>query len=392
MKIILYSFLFVCSPFFLLSQIDKKTEKRLQKADDKVLKKGESAKEWTIRGSVYAEVAKDLGNYEYMPEAVFIAYDSYLKALNLDVQMETAKKGLIDLYPTFINVGVTAYQSEDYQKSLDAFLLAQAINPDDTVSWMYGSIVAFKAEKYDIYKKSVQNLLKFNFPSKPQYYASLAAYYLKVENNSTKTGELLEKAVQEYPNLLLFRDLRIDYFLQTKEFENALQDIETKFAENPNDAEVYFDLGLLYEQQAKNYLQLSTDTIQYTTSEREEFERKATEGYQEAITYYFSCLGIDKNYMEARFNIAIIYFNQGVQLQQKLAKMTIQEFKGEESEKLQQQSRQHFINSTSFFEELYQDVSLDEHDKSIVIEALFILYTRLGQKEKASEMESLLSN
>lgn len=390
MKTIFYGLLLACIPFILLSQIDKKTQKRLQKVDDKVKKKEESAKEWINRGNAYADVSKDLKNYKYMPEAVFIAYDSYLKALNLDVQMESAKKGLIDLYPTFINVGVTAYQAEDYQKSLDAFLLAQAINPEDTISWMYGSIVAFKAEQYDIYKKSVQNLLKFNFPSKPQYYASLAAYYLKVEENPEKTGELLEKAVQEYPNLLLFRDLRIDYFLQTKEFENALQDIETKFIENPNDAEVYFDLGLLYEQQAKNYLKLGSDTIQYNELEREDFVQKANDGFQEAVTYYYSCLGIDDAYTDARFNIAVIYFNQGVHLQQKLARMTIQEFKGEDSQKTQQECQRFFEKSASFFEELYQDESLDENDKNVVMEALFILYTRLNQKEKASEIESKL--
>ncbi|NJO03122.1 MAG: hypothetical protein HC880_16875 [Bacteroidia bacterium] len=89
---------------------------------------------------IYAGIANDQTTlYVGLDEnAAQVAYDSYQKALELAEAeggkgTDEIKDALLNLHPVVINFGVAKYNDKNYGGALDAFLLAQKTNPEDTI-------------------------------------------------------------------------------------------------------------------------------------------------------------------------------------------------------------------------------------------------------------------
>lgn len=165
-----------------------------------------NAMAWLYRGNVYMQIYdRDQSRLEknpsYIskdPEAAFIAYESFFKALELDPKIkEKTPGGLVE--PTFgqitmggpiYNMGVAAYKAKDVEK----------------------------AEKY--FRAAVKC---FNLDPAYKEYAGSCYYQLAIikQNDKEAYKEVLDEAVNAKTNLSLLYQLAYDYYDKANDMEQC---------------------------------------------------------------------------------------------------------------------------------------------------------------------------
>jgi len=375
--------------FLSLVAQDKKWLKEKEKVDKAVEKSPDNYKKWLKRGEFYLDFAQNLDNYNIEEDAIIWAFESFEKADKLKANDKKVTENMMLLHPVLINVGATAYENEQTEKALQLFSLAQKTNPKDTLPYMYAGVVAYHLQDFEAYEQSIKKLLDFSFNEKPDYYTSLISYYLQ-EEIFEKAKFSLENALTEYPNHINIRHLEIKYLIKTMQLQEAKTEIEEQLSLGNLPAEMYYNLGLIYETQAHELESQIQDTANVAEAKRLKLQKDHDAFLQEAVTNYRKCLQVTPDYHYATFNLGVIYFNQAVSLYRQLDKMSIKEFKGKKSSQIQKESNLLFTKSKPYFEELKNVSDLEKDDKKMVLEALFIIYQHLEETEKMQAIEQNL--
>lgn len=142
----------------------------------------------------------------------------------------------------------------------------------------YASLAAMKMEDYP-------SVLKYAPKAKEdkevgKYAMEFVSTALKAEGDTAKWVASLQEGVQKYPEHPFFFGNLIDYYSNNKKFDEAMAFADEMLAKDPNNAFNLYVKGYLYHNMGD---------------------------YDKAIEYYKKTIEVDPNYAEAYSNIGLIY-------------------------------------------------------------------------------------
>jgi len=230
------------------------------------------------------------------------AFDSYLKAIELDAKGTVAEKIKPDLDELKLQLkrdGINYYYTNDYSSALKDFETVLNVNKVsvyngeiDTLMVQYSGIIcreiAQKTKDNDLFKKALgyyQQLADINFGG-PNTYLQMKVDYFSI-GDTLKALDVLKEAYQKYPDTVNIVANIADTYIQLKNIDEGLKFIEEVTTKTPDMAEAYYWKGRMY-----------------INSEDEERIDKAVEAYKKAAE-------LNDGIYYVWYDLGYIYFLQG---------------------------------------------------------------------------------
>lgn len=296
------------------------------------------------------------------PDQLFLAHESYEKALELDVRGRTRTfiaQNYYRLSNDFRVMGSDHFKKGEYEKAFRAFEHALIVNnselvkaPVDTNLVHNTAIAAYEAEMWD---KAVLYLTGLHDVShKPS--SSLLLYEAHMHLKDTlRAEEVLEEALELYDYERQIVVYLINLLVRTDRSGLAIKVLDEALIRRPAEHQFYWARALIYRR-------------------LEEFDlavrdfRKAIELKPEEATLYY--------------HIGVIYYNRGIEIRE--AALGIHE--NERYLRLRDQAREQFLEALVWLEKSYELNPFDDR----TISRLHQLYYQLQMKEKEEAMRLLL--
>jgi len=322
-------------------------------------------KTWYVRGllcqTAYQEgVAKnDKKKYELYPDQLYVAYDSYEKALVLD------KKGRINdqLAPLYVllanefqKTGENHYKNKKYEDAFKAFEHALFIQQSDILSvqvnpnLMYNTaLAAYESKNPDKAVKYLSELNKDNYsPNVPHL---LYTIYLEQED-TLAAKNILDESIRHYDDNEDLVLLLADLLLQTNNSGRAVTILDSISLTDTANYIYPFTTGVVYQK---------------------------TEQYDEAISAYEKAARLTADKAKIYANMGICYYNIGVEIQENARSITNNKIYLEEKAK----TTAAFGSAMNWLEKAYEK---DPRNQKVV-EKLYELYSILGITDKIKKLE-----
>ena len=215
----------------------------------------------------------------------------------------------------FYNTYLGSEKKEDGQKALDFFgmYVDLASNPmfedknllqTDTILptiAYYASMVATRLEDYP----SVLKYAPYARDNKEvgKYAMELESTALKAQGDTAKWVASLQAGLQKYPDHQFFFGNLIDYYSNNNKYDEALAFADKMMANDPNNTFYLYVKGYLYHNM-------------YTVL-RDKDAAKAAESLEKAIEFYKKTTEVDPNYAEAYSNMGLVYCLQAQDFSEK---------------------------------------------------------------------------
>jgi len=319
-------------------------------------------KTWFIRGNVYKAISEDsTGTVSIEGDPFEVAIESYQKTLELSKENSTyyvfADQKMGEVWASSLNTGAEYYQNQDYDQAIEYFEKAMAAKPEDTTAYLYAGISAQSSGNYDKAEENYLSLLDLGYKNE-DIYNFLINVNLTEKKNPDKALEYLQAAREAYPENNEFLKREIVILINEERTDEAENKLAEAIAEDPNDPQLYYNRGYLFEQMGRN---------------------------EDAVNSYKKALELNPDYFDATFNIAAYYYNQAAEILQKANDMDLKEYQ-EKGKQVEAQAKDFFQQALPYLEKAREL----EPDDVKVLSTLQTVYTRLGMSDKAEEIESKL--
>ena len=319
-------------------------------------------KTWFIRGNVYKAISEDSTGTVSIEEDPFeIAIESYQKTLELSKENSTyyvfADQKMGEVWASSLNTGAEYYQNQEYDQAIEYFEKAMAAKPEDTTAYLYAGISAQSSGDYDKAEENYLSLLDLGYKNE-DIYNFLINVNLTEKKNPDKALEYLQAAREAYPENNEFLKREIVILINEERSDEAENKLTEAIAADPDDPQLYYNRGYLFEQMGKN---------------------------EDAVNSYKKALELNPDYFDATFNIAAYYYNQAAEILQKANDMDLKEYQ-EKGKEVEAQAKDYFQQALPYLEKAREL----EPDDVKVLSTLQTVYTRLGMSDKAEEIESKL--
>lgn len=331
---------------------------------------------WEVRGEIYQAVfeTKDENYKKLSDDPLTVAFDSYLKALQLDDKdrfSKSVKIKLTLLISDLTNQAVAGFNEEKYDKALRSFEQIMAIeknpvyksedpNSVDTVIIFNAALAAYNDKNYDKAIEYYKEAAKYKYNG-AKTYSLISESYLQKQNKQDSVSALqtLEDGLKEYPensNLLV---QIINFYLNSGQVDAAMKYLNIAIEKDPKNASYYFALGTLYDKLNK------TD--------------EAAQSYQKAID-------LKDDYFDAYYNIGALYYNKGVK--QVDVANSVPSNQPEKYEEEKNKADIEFKKALPYMEKAHE---INPTDK-FTMESLKTLYYRLKMLDKHAEIVEKLKS
>ena len=220
----------------------------------------------------------------------------------------------------------------------------------------YASLAAMKMEdypsvlKYAPYAKDDKEVGK--------YAMEFVSTALKAEGDTAKWVISLQEGVQKYPDHPFFFGNLIDYYSNSKNFDEAMKFTDEMLAKDPNNAFNLYVKGYIYHNM---------------------------EDYDNALKYYKKTIEIDPTYAEAYSNIGLIYCLQAQNFSEK-ASSDVNDPKYKED----QAALKGFYEQAKPYYEKARELKPDQKD--LWLNGLYRVYYNLQMGPEYEEIEKLMNN
>ncbi len=253
---------------------------------------------WTTKGDVYKQIYEGKLFYAQNPNCLFDAKDAYLKAYELELNPKKQKKNFPSmemLYSYLFNEGFERFNSKKYDDAFKHFKASQDIDAFlnekqyksvlDTNNIFATGIAAANANDLDAALPYLKKLVDMNYNNAAVYETLAQIYDNKKQEADLKA--IVVKGLAKYPDNKNLQIYELNATLDGGDLSESISKFESAVAKDPKNASIIFNLAVLYDKNKQ------TD--------------KAKETYDKAIA-------IKPDYGDAYFNIGVMYFNEGVEI------------------------------------------------------------------------------
>jgi len=217
-------------------------------------------KAYLIQGKVYQAIFESpLPAYKQLSETPLqIAYDAYLKCMELDVKnkyVKAVKTQMTNLIPDYTNKAVQFYNAEDYSGALNAFEKVLEIEnmemfeadklAVDTAVIFNAGLAAQKVNNLDAAVKYYKQTISYNYGGAKAY--AYLSKVLKDNGNDEESLTYLHKGFELFPNDAYMLVELINYYLLGGEPNKAAEYLDKAIALDPENGSYYRAKGTLYE-------------------------------------------------------------------------------------------------------------------------------------------------
>lgn len=324
------------------------------------------AKSWFYRGNIYYDIAvsSDSNFKKLDPEPLKVAYESYMKAKELDAKGEFTddiNKFTLAVAEGYYNLGVIHYNEQKFKQSALNFEQAYNINKSfgriDTTALYNAAVAANIGKEYGMAKQYFQQVVQLGY-ERADIYSSLADIY-KLEGDTAMAMKVVEKGRKLYPadfNLLVSE---INIFLATDEKEKAKADLEVALEMDRTNPSIFFAVGTIYDQLGE---------------------------IDKAIDAYSKAIELNADYFEANYNLGALYVNQAADILDKANDLPLDAVAEYDREKAKADDM--LTKSLPYLEKSHE---LMPDDVNTMV-SLKEIYTRLGMIEKLKDIDEKLKN
>lgn len=325
------------------------------------------ARLWFARGllsqTAYREGIKknDKKLYELYPDQLYVAFDSYERAVELDPQGKLAKQlkpNYVLLVNDFQSLGEKEFKAGKYPESLKAFEHALCITDlielstqVDTGLVYNAAIAAYEGERWN---SAIEHLGRLHLY---QHSANVAHLLFNAQMNAgdtLKAKQVLEESIRMYEEHETLVLLLADLHVRLEDSNEAIRVLDEAIVRSPENATYHNTKGLIYQKD---------------------------EAYNEAISAYEQAIALDPEDLMAHLNIATCYYNIGVEIEEATLKMTNIYLVQREKEK----SAEALEAALEWLDKVYEK----EPEDLVVRNRLYELYRLLRVNDKVNILENL---
>jgi len=327
---------------------------------------------WEVRGQILQEAYKK-GTTGLVDEPLFVAYDSYLKAIEYDEGSKYAKSIIIDL--TFLqtdlsNYAIASYEKQRFDISLKCFELYLAIGAlpvmnqssggqvvVDTAIVYNAGLAAYKAQNWDKSIEYFTKSAKLNYNGPASFNFAYKAYLEKGDTlNYLKT---LKEGFETYPNDETLLVELINFYISKGKSDDAIKYIDLAISEKPNNATLFTAKGSMLERMGK---------------------------VEESIEFYKKAIVVDSTQFAPYYNLSVIFYNRGVEVINGANQLPPSQTEKYEVEI--EKAKEHFRQSLPYIEKAY---TIDSSEMAI-LESLKTIYYRLQMNDKYMEINKKIQS
>jgi len=254
---------------------------------------------WEVRGEIYQAVfqSKDENYKKLSADPLTVAYDSYMKALQLDDKdrfSKSVKIKLTLLIGDLTNQAVAGFNEEAYEKAMKSFEQIMAIeqlpvykaddpNAVDTVIIFNAGLAAYNAQKYDKAIEYYKEAAKYKYNGAKTYSLIANSYFQK--KDTVGALQVLQDGLKEYSDNGILLVEVINVYLNANKIDAAMKYLDIAIAQDPKNASYFFAQGTLYDKLQKP---------------------------EEAAASYLKAIEYKEDYFDAYYNLGALYYNKGV--------------------------------------------------------------------------------
>ncbi|MFO7999114.1 MAG: tetratricopeptide repeat protein [Bacteroidales bacterium] len=323
---------------------------------------------WYARGllsqTAYREGMEknDRKKYELYPEQLYVAFDSYEKAIALDpdgrLESQLAPKYIL-LANDFQKLGEKHFNGKDYQKAMTAFEHALAITQrsvlaiqTDTNLVYNAGLAAYESQEWDQAAKHLGRLHDDGYSSNATHLL-MKAHLAKGDTLAAERA--LAEGIGRYEDNEDLVLLMADLLVKMNESGRALKVLDEATASDPANPVFHNTKGLIYQK---------------------------TGAYNDAILAYFEANAHAPEDILTQVNIATCYYNVGVEIEENARNITNNRLVQIEKSK----SEAAFESAIFWLDKAYEKEPADRD----VREKIYHLYRMLRVTDKANRLESLI--
>lgn len=254
------------------------------------------------------------------------------------------------LYNDALNTGATEYQQGKMEEAYANFELATLAMPQDTTGWLYAGLVAQNLEDPEKVLLNYRKLIGLDYMN-IDVYKTIVYFGLSFERDTTATFQVLEMGRSKFPEEEFFYREQINLLIQTGRVAEARTRLEESVRRNPDDANLLYNLGFLYEQSGR---------------------------VEDAIETYKRSIAVNENYFDALYNLGVLYYNRAAD-RFSAAYIRREEGSEEQGDRLEAEAGELLNEALPYFKR----ASHLRPDEPIIWNTLAIIYTRTGSEEQA---------
>jgi len=296
------------------------------------------------------------------PDQLFVAYDSYEKALELDARERlhnTIKQKYYLLANDFIKLGQDLYKIKNYTAALRAFESALLIGKSELISaktdtnLVYNTaLVAYESKNWE---KAILYLTGLHEDAYSSSVTQLLAMACLENGDSIRVEEVLMEGIvlYQYDETLLM--YLVNYLVDLERMESALEIIDRALIASPDNYRFHWARGLICQQMGDN---------------------------NEAISSFHSAVELSPEQAVLCYHLGMCYYNMGIELRESALDIDENgEYMG-----FREQYLEKFREAVTWLERSYE---LDPENEETVSK-LYQLYYQLQMKDKQESLQPLL--
>ncbi len=321
---------------------------------------------WYLRGvlcqKAYREgrAANDRNRYELYPDQLYVAFESFEKAISLDARGRTEnqlKPRYVLLANDFQQMGERHFRANNYKEALRAFEHALEITRRP--------LFAMRADTNLVYNAALAAYESNNWKKANEYFGELhelnhstnVAHLLfsstLAAGDTIKAKTVLREGIDRYEDNKQLVLLLVDMYIQSEDFSSALDVLDKAISEQPSNQAFHYTRGLVYQRMGK---------------------------YNDAILSYFETIEQDPGEIMAYVNIATCYYNMGVEIEEQTRTLTSSNAVAEK----RKQSEAAIASAVSWLDKAYEK----EPDDQAVLIKIYELYRMLRITDRARSIEN----
>lgn len=244
------------------------------------------ASTWFYKALIYTNLAISETDLLLGESLIQTARDAFKKAVELDTEKKNTDLFVAtnDILAQFqLNVGVKAFQAQDFKQAYTAFDSALSYRPADTLLTYYAGLAAINAQDYPAAIKKYSDLVKTSYSANKEIALDLSRLY--VMQKDTANAILIASTYASKFNDSKLATQEIELSLMSGKQKEVISRINDQILKDPSNKIQYFYLGIAYD---------------------------ALKDVKNAEISYKKALEIDPKYQDAALNLGTNYLNAGI--------------------------------------------------------------------------------